>query len=163
MEIPGSESPDSRLKEVIARAIHAEYVRNQEAKKEGKETNSTLIDWEQLPEHIKESNRAQALHIAEKLKAIGCGIKELGDGEMVEFEFTHEEIEQLARMEHERWVVERLADGWTVGPKDVNKKTNPWLLPYGKLPPEEQEKDRESVRGIPKFLAEVGLGVQRQL
>jgi hypothetical protein len=164
MEIPGSESPDSRLKEVIAQAIHAEYVRNQKAKGETTETNSRLVSWEELPEHVKESNRAQALHIAEKLKAIGCGIIELGNAELREFEFTREEIEQLARIEHERWVEERLANGWTVGPKDVDKKTTPWLLvPYEELPDEEQEKDRESVRGIPKFLAKVGLAVRRQV
>jgi len=158
-----SESLDSRLKEVIARAIHAEYVRNQEAKGETGETNSRLVDWEQLPEHIKESNRAQAVHIAEKLKAIGCGIKELGDGEKGEFEFTGAEIELLAPMEHERWVEERLSNGWTVGPKDMRKKTTPWLTPYEKLPPAEQEKDRESVRAIPKFLAKAGLAIRRQV
>ena len=164
MEIPRSESPDSRLKEVIAQAIHAEYVRNQKAKGETTETNSTLVSWEKLPEHVKESNRAQALHVAEKLKAIGCGITELEDRELGEFEFTREEIEQLARMEHERWVEERLSNGWTVGPKDIDKKTTPWLLvPYEELPDEEQEKDRESVRGIPKFLAKVGLEVHRQI
>lgn len=164
MEIPRLESPDSRLKEVIAQAIHAEYVRNQKAKGETTETNSTLVSWEKLPEHLKESNRAQALHIAEKLKAIGCGITELGDGELGEFEFTREEIELLARMEHERWVEERLANGWTVGPKDIDKKTTPWLLvPYEELPDEEQEKDRESVRGIPKFLAKIGVAVRRQV
>jgi len=164
MEIPRSESPDSRLKEVIAQAIHAEYVRNQKAKGETTETNSTLVSWEKLPEHVKESNRAQALHVAEKLKAIGCGITELEDRELGEFEFTREEIELLARMEHERWVEERLANGWIVGPKDIDKKTTPWLLvPYEELPDEEQEKDRESVRGIPKFLAKVGLEVHRQI
>ena len=163
MEIPESESSDSRLKEVIAQAIHVEYVRNQKAKGETTETNSTLVSWEELPEHVKESNRAQALHIAEKLKAIGCGITKLEDRELGEFEFTREEIELLARMEHERWVEERLANGWTVGPKDIDKKTTPWLLvPYEELPDEEQEKDRESVRGIPKFLAKVGLEVQRE-
>jgi hypothetical protein len=163
MEIRSSESLDSSLQEVIAQAIHAEYVRNQEAKGEMKETNSTLVDWGQLPEHIKESNRAQAVHIAEKLKAIGCGIAELKGGQSPEFEFTREEIEQLARMEHERWVEEQLASGWTVGPKDIYKKTTPWLMPYEKLPPPEQEKDKESVRGIPRFLAEVGLAVRRQV
>jgi len=163
MEIPESESPDSRLKEVIAQAIHAEYVRNQKAKGETTETNSTLISWEKLPEHIKESNRAQALHIAEKLKIIGCGIKELGDGELRELEFTREEIELLARLEHERWVEERLANGWTVGPKDIDKKTTPWLVPYEELPDEEQEKDRQTVREIPKFLAKGGLAVRRQV
>ena len=164
MEIPRSESPDSRLREVIAQAIHAEYVRNQKIKGETTETNSTLVGWEELPEHVKESNRAQALHIAEKLKVIGCGITELEDRKLGEFEFTREEIEQLARMEHERWAEERLANGWTVGPKDIDKKTNPWLLlPYEELPDAEQEKDRESVRGIPKFLAKVGLAVRRQV
>lgn len=164
MEIPRSESPDSRLKEVIAQPIHAEYVRNQKAKGETTETNSSLVSWEELPEHIKVSNRAQALHIAEKLKAIGCGITELKDRELGEFEFTREEIEQLAPMEHRRWVEERLANGWTVGPKDIDKKTTPWLLvPYEELPDEEQEKDRESVRGIPKFLAKAGLAVRRQV
>jgi len=162
MEIPRSESPDSRQKEVIAQAIHAEYVRNQKAKGETTETNSTLVSWEKLPEHVKESNRAQALHIAEKLKAIGCGIAEMEDREPGEFEFTREEIEQLARMEHERWVEERLANGWTVGPKDIGKKTTPWLLvPYEKLPDEEQEKDREAVTGIPKILAKIGLKIGR--
>jgi len=163
MEITRSESPDSRQKEVIAQAIHAEYVRSQKAKGETTETNSSLVSWEELPEHVKESNRAQALHIAEKLKAIGCGITELGNRELGVFEFTLEEIEQLARMERERWVEERLANGWTVGPKDIDKKTTPWLIvPYEDLPEEEQEKDRESVRGIPRFLAKVGLAVRRQ-
>ena len=161
MEIPRSESLDSRLKEVIAQAIHAEYVRNQKAKGETTETNSTLVSWEKLPEHLKESNRAQALHIAEKLKAIGCGITELGDGELGEFEFTREQIELSARLEHLRWVEERLANGWTVGPKDIDKKTTPWLVPYEDLPDEEQEKDREAVRGIPKILAKVGLKIRR--
>ena len=58
MEIPRLESPDSRLKEVIAQAIHAEYVRNRKAKGETTEINSTLVSWEKLPEHVKESNRA---------------------------------------------------------------------------------------------------------
>ena len=162
MEIPRSESPDSRLQEVIAQAIHAEYVRNQKDKGETTETNSTLVGWEELPEHVKESNRAQAVHIAEKLKAIGCGIIELGNRELGEFEFTREEIEQLARIEHERWAEERLANGWTVGPKDIDKKTTPWLfVPYEELPDEEQGKDREAVTGIPKILAKVGLKIRR--
>jgi hypothetical protein len=164
MEVPRSELQDSRQKEAIARAIHAEYVRKQEARGETKEINPGMIDWGRLPEHVKESNRAQALHIAEKLKAIDCIITELDDREPGEFKFTPEEIEQLARMEHERWVEERLANGWTAGPKNIDEKTTPWLLvPYEDLPDEEQEKDRESVRGIPRFLAEVGLAVGRQV
>lgn len=161
MGIRRSGSLDSSLQEVIAQAIHAEYVRNREAKGETKETNSTMVDWEQLPEHIKQSNRAQALHIEDKLKAIGCSIAQLGDGETRQFEFRPEEIERLARMEHERWVEERLASGWTVGPRDVDRKTTPLLVPYEELSRAEQEKDREAVAGIPKILAMIGLKIRR--
>ena len=159
-----SESLDSRLKEIIAQAIHAEYVRTQKAKGETTKINPALVSWEELPEHIKESNRAQALHIAEKLKAIGCEVIGSEDREAGEFEFRPEEVEQLAQMEHDRWVQERLANGWTftAGPKDIDKKTSPWLVSYEELPEDVKELDRETVRKIPEFLAKVGLEVRRQ-
>jgi len=163
MEMFTSKSTKSRLMEVLARTIHEEYVRNQTARGETRLTNATLVDWEELPEHLRESNRSQALHMIEKVKAIGCDIGELDDGDVAGFEFTAQEIERLARTEHERWVQERLADGWTVGPKDIENRTTPRLLAsYDELPEEEREKDRDAVRGIPKFLAEVGLKIKRQ-
>lgn len=162
MEIFASKSSRSRLKDVLARAIHEEYVRNQTARGETKETNSTLVDWEELPDHLRESNRSQALHIVEKLKAIGCDVTELDDGDVAGFEFTPQEIERLARMEHERWVEERLANGWTVGPKGIDRKTHPLLCAsYEELPEEEREKDRDAVRRTPKILAKVGLKIRR--
>lgn len=149
--------------EVIAHSIHEEYVRNQKAKGDTAEKNPALVSWEELPEHLKESNRDQALHIVEKLKAIGCEVVVLKDREAGKFEFTLEEVELLAKMEHERWMEERLVSGWKYapGPKDVKKKTSPWLVTYEELPEEQKEKDRDAVRGIPKFLAEVGFEIER--
>ena len=46
------------------------------------------------------------------------------------FAFTPEEVERLAEMEHERWLAERRALGWTPGPRDPQKKTNPNLVPW---------------------------------
>ena len=45
------------INETIARAIHEDYVLNQE--KEGKtpRTNPSMVHWEELPEGLKESNR----------------------------------------------------------------------------------------------------------
>lgn len=149
--------------EIIAQAIHEEYVENQTAKGETAATNPALVDWVELPEDFKESNRNQARHVVEKLKAIGCDIEPVSDqgGEL--FQFTPDEVETLARMEHERWTEERLAAGWKYapGPKDIKKKTSPWLVPYEELPEEQREKDRGAVRGIPKFLAKIGFEIER--
>jgi len=163
MGVFDSQSARSRLKEDLARVIHEKYLRDQAARGETTGTNPALVDWEELSEHLKESNRSQALHIVEKLMAIGCDIAEMDDGNRAGFEFTPQEIERLARMEHERWVEERLANGWTNGPKDIDRKTHPLLrASYEELPEEEREKDRDAVRGIPEFLAEVGLKVKRR-
>jgi hypothetical protein len=44
--------------------------------------------------------------------------------------------------QHEEWMRARLTDGWTYGDvKDVEKKTNPALLPFDQLPKAEQVKD----------------------
>jgi hypothetical protein len=66
-------------------------------------------------------------------------------------------------MEHGRWVVERLLAGWRWGEeKDPGRKTNPYLVAWEDLSPETQELDRQTVRKIPQFLAQVGLTVRRR-
>jgi hypothetical protein len=43
---------------------------------------------------------------------------------------------------HERWMVDKVNDGWTVGPaKDAILKTHPCLVPYDVLPYEQRIKD----------------------
>lgn len=43
---------------------------------------------------------------------------------------------------HELWMASRIAEGWVWGPvKDFDKKTHPCLIPYSKLPLEQQRKD----------------------
>ena len=76
--------------------------------------------------------------------------------------FTEAEIEIMVKMEHARWNVERLLDGWKWGEKkDVTKKTSPYLVSWSELPEEVKEWDRQTVRKIPEFLAKVGLEVRR--
>jgi len=53
-----------------------------------------------------------------------------GNREPAKFEFTPAEIEILAEMEHNRWVSERLFDGWVYGKKrDIEKKISPYSSP----------------------------------
>jgi hypothetical protein len=44
--------------------------------------------------------------------------------------------------QHERWMADKLADGWMLGAvKDPDKKTHPCLVPFRDLPLEQQRKD----------------------
>ena len=113
--------------------------------------------WEELPESLKESNRDQAAHIGTKLAAVGRGVVPLADWDADRNTgFSHDEIELLAEMEHERWVEQRRLDGWTPGPKDIVAKHTPYLVPWSALGEEVKEWDRQAVRGIPSFLARAG-------
>ena len=60
--------------ETLARAIHDDYVAHQRLEGHTPETNPSMAPWEDLPEHLKESNRDQAAHIGVKLAATGCGL-----------------------------------------------------------------------------------------
>jgi hypothetical protein len=149
--------------EVLARAIHEEYVRQQEAQGETSETNPFVIPWEALPEEKKESNRRQVDHIGANLKQAGCGIAPLSDWDAASFQFTPDEVERLARFEHERWCNELRDQGWfrAEGPKNPEAKTHPSLVPWEELPEPAKEKNHNAVRKLPPLLARVGLQIYR--
>lgn len=150
--------------EIIARAIHEDYVISQKQAGENSRTNPSMVSWDDLPETLKESNRHQAAHIEVKMKAIGCGIQPLNDWEAASFEFKHGEIEQLAELEHQRWVEERRQNGWLFksGSKNIVKKTSPHMVPWEKLSWEIKESDRNMVRNLPSFLAQAGFQIYRR-
>lgn len=148
---------ETRL-ERLARAIHEDYMRRQ------REAGASPAPWFDLPEHLRESNRRQADHIGVKLRMIGCTVEPAhrgpggGGGD---FAFTGDELEALARVEHDRWAAERRFEGWTPGPRDARRRTTPYLVPYEELTEEIREHDRAAVRAIPALLAMVGLRIRR--
>ena len=152
--------------EVIARALHRDYLEAERAKPEPPKPNPSAVEWEGLKPTLRESNRRCADGIAAKLNkiravAVPDPLVKLGIGSP--FEFTKDEIHNLAVMEHDRWVEERKSDGWrySAGEKDDDAKLHPCLVPWDKLTPENQEKDRQKVRAIPDVLAEAGYRIER--
>lgn len=149
--------------ELLARAIHEGYVSDQTQAGETVETNPSLVPWHALPEGLKESNRRQADHVALKLEAVDLGTLRRPRAEVELIELSSEEVELLAELEHERWLGERLFDGWTYapGPKDLARKTSPDLVPWAELSEDEKEKDRNTARRLPALLADADLQLYR--
>lgn len=59
----------------------------------------------------------------------------------VEFAIANPDAPESAQ--HHAWMADKLRDGWTYGPvKDSDAKTHPCLVPFEKLPREQQVKDR---------------------
>jgi hypothetical protein len=137
----------------LARAIHEEHLDDQKGKRDA--SDLSMQPWEMLSENFKESNRRQADHIPEKLRKVGYGFVPVVDREPVILEFKDsEEVEIMAEVEHERWVSERLLDGWVFNKeRDVAKKLSPYLVPWKELTNEVKEWDRRTVRSLPKLLA----------
>jgi hypothetical protein len=147
--------------EVLARAYHAKYRKDNEKSGQDARSNPALVPWEQLSETAKESNRRQADHIGQKLQAIGCDLAPMTEWEAGSFTFAPEEVEHMAKMEHERWVNERRSEGWALGPRDPVKKTNPSLVSWEALPEEGKAFNREQIRELPDFLARAGMQIYR--
>jgi hypothetical protein len=142
----------------IAQAIHGRWRQEVIAKGE------TAPTWQELDESRKESSRDQARHIPIHLRKIGCALAPLRAGEANDFTFTDSEIKLLAIAEHERWNRERIADGWTLADKNVERRHTPYLLPWEQLNeryPDIAELDAVFVRAMPAILASAGLQIIR--
>jgi hypothetical protein len=147
--------------EALARAIHAEYLRQAARQGHTPTTRPAMVSWGRLPEQMKESNRRQADHIGVKLRAIGCDLEPLNEWDPDPFAFTPEEVEQLSRMEHARWMEERIAQGWRLGSRDDAQRLHPDLVPWEQLDERTRDFDRSAVLHIPQLLAGIGLQVRR--
>jgi hypothetical protein len=121
---------------------------------------ASLGPWHELPEEFKESNRAQAREIGEKLAVIGCLIVPAFDPAL-DFAFDDEEVQLLARLEHERWMSERTAQGFEFGPVRGDR-TRPDLVPWERLPEEARTRNMQAVRRIPGMATRVGFQVLRE-
>jgi hypothetical protein len=149
--------------EVLARAIHEEYLRTERARGVDPSANPSMVEWDALPEVLKDSCRDQAAHTGSKLRQIGCDIVGLAElDESPQVDLSPAEIERLAELEHDRWRRERVAAGWRLGPqKDLDRKRTPYLVPWDELPEESKQRDRNMVRRLPAFLAKAGFAVIR--
>ncbi|MEU8172644.1 RyR domain-containing protein [Microbispora hainanensis] len=149
------------LVETLARAIHESYLAENAARRHVRATNPSLVPWESLPSRLQAANRRQAEDIGRKLTSIGCALAPRVEPEL-HFAFKDYEIEQLAMMEHERWLRDLVADGWTRGPaRDEENRRHPDLDSWDNISDAARQKDRDTVRNLPRILATAGFQIVR--
>jgi voltage-gated potassium channel Kch len=149
--------------EALARAKHEEYVFHQ-VLRGMTPGEGLLVPWDQLDEHWKDANRAFADGIGAQLESAGCILvpAPLIDPHGPLFTFTDEEVEMLARSEHDRWVADKVRSGWRYGPvRDDERRIHHLIVGWEQLDETERDKDREPVREIPSMLARAGFEIVR--
>jgi len=139
-------------------------------------TNDSLVSYENLKEHLKESNRDFVRTIPGTLAAAGYVIRPARRGEPPPELSKDEQVPFLAEQEHERWLIGRLSEewSWAPGPKNTQARTNPAMVPWrqmseeervatygpegaarlgdGELSPDEKRKNIELIQGIPTYV-----------
>ena len=143
--------------ERLAVAIHMNY--NEKRLKDFPNEPLAYPNFSDLPDDMKYSNIRQASGLYEKLSLISCTLKDKTGNA---YKLSEDEIELLAEEEHKDWMDERIALGWTLGPKDVEKKQSPYLVPYAELTEEIKDYDRDTIRNIPNLVGMIGLEIRRR-
>jgi RyR domain/TrkA-N domain len=151
------------MNEQLAKAIHESYLRHAIDRGDSVEYNDSVQPWDQLPGHLKDSNREQAWDIGRKLAMVGLtAIPRRSSNGGGGVSLTDRDVEKLAKAEHRRWMNERMAKGWRHGPvRDNDRKLHPDLVDWEYLSEESRDKDRSAVRAIPEHLAAAGLQIIR--
>ncbi len=132
----------------LAQAIHIHFMEGNRSPTDPAARES----WQKLPEYLKEANRAAAEHIIIKCLTVGCDTGRDKDG-IPTGEKLEEQMEALARMEHDRWMADKVLQGFSYGElTDKKQMTHKCIVPWDKLSEEDKEKDRAHIRDIPKLM-----------
>ena len=168
---PGESYPGEHM-DALAKLINASYALPPAS---GKPHDAFVeMEWAKLAEPLKWSSRLSADHASIKDILIadkeGKSPQNQGAAELTQSE-VERHLDFLAQLEHRRFLVERLTEGWlplppggshsgdsarsglSYGKQKNLLRLNTTLVAYRDLPPEEQIKIRPSIRALPQLIA----------
>jgi len=130
---------------------------------QGKRTpdNPSMQRWASLPEDLKESYRREADGVLEKLNAVGYDFAQAAGTKPKPVKFSDDEIENMARLGHDRWVTEKLRQGFSYGQQDVPKKTSPLITAWEELTEDIKDFQRRAVLEMKELLTMAGIEIYR--
>jgi hypothetical protein len=154
--------PDGR--DACARALHEAFLRSKSPSERAAQA------WERLPDTLRRANTRAADHLPAKLWSLGLDIDGLEPGAVPALDDAAkqrlaqlrsgqdgEQMQALARLEHERWMIERKLDGWRYAPaRDDARRLHPQLVPWEQLQrsADEVRKDVDQVISALEFVAQ---------
>ena len=119
-----------------------------------------MVKWNDLKEIYKESYRSKIRYLGECLESYtrNIGLRPIvPDSSDSISELYGPVLEEIAELEHKRWVRDKIRDGWRYGDrKDEDMKLTPELVDYGELSAKTKEAIRKDVRDVPMQLREIG-------
>jgi hypothetical protein len=144
------------LREQLARSIHEDYLARMGGGGGGG-GGALRRPWDELDDEQRESSRRAADGIIDGMDAIGFDLVPLRRWGGSGVELDEPLLDQVAQREHERWMAERRAAGWTFGTtRDDERKRNPLLRPWDELDDAAKESNRAAARALPAMLARAG-------
>jgi class 3 adenylate cyclase/tetratricopeptide (TPR) repeat protein len=146
--------------EELARAVHDAYCEEARLRGDTPTANIAMRPWDELSEDLRDSNRGQVVDIPNKLLALGYELAPPTGLFPSEIKMTDEQVEELAKQEHDRWLNDRRARGWTHGAvRDDTRKFHPKLVGWDQLDEADKKKDRDAVRNMPRLIEKARLRV----
>lgn len=146
-----AESVDAGLREQLARGLHEDYLARAD-------TGSSMGKaWVELSDTERESSRQQVDGILETLRTLSCELIPLRRWGAPTTSFTAKEVRTIARQDHERWLQDRRAAGWSYGAvRDDQAKRNPLLVDWVDLPDSARSINVGAAESLPALLARAG-------
>jgi hypothetical protein len=159
---------DGELLERLSAAAHEVFCEGKQRdgwqfgaeRSESLKTHPLLVPYEQLPEDYKDANRVTVRALPRKLAAAGCVMMPARRG-VRPAAFTTDELEMLARLEHDIWMEAKLASGWSLGKPGDGLKRSEYLVPWADVPEAIREADRDLVRGMAAIISRAGYAIVR--
>ncbi len=155
-------NPEDRL----AQAMHAEYERSRRIARHGdgsKARPAESLAWSLLDETFRQASRAAADHLPIKLRAVGRELVPLDDPREPDAALSAEQLESLARIEHDRWMAERLLNGWSFAPeRDDRALRHNLLVPWEQLPEADRYIDRDMIQNAARAAERAGCKIVRR-
>ncbi|HMN73576.1 MAG TPA: RyR domain-containing protein [Rhodoblastus sp.] len=134
----------------MAMALHAAYLDNAARLEPG--SLAAIAAWDELPENLREANRASADHMPILFASEGVALKD--KAAVARAVADPATLERLARVEHRRWMADRIERGWRSGPaRDDARLIHPSIRDFDALSVEDKEKDRNAVRKLAEIAA----------
>ncbi|MEH6552424.1 MAG: RyR domain-containing protein [Pseudomonadales bacterium] len=135
----------------LAKALHHAY------RSTGSSGRLADVPWRLLSEDKRDANRRVAMHLPAKLSSTGVDIEpwleqldfkpSLGALPEVTKLITDDKmLEQLAELEHTRWMMDRRINGWSyAATRDDKRRFHPDLVPYDELSEQSKSYDRKVI------------------